>query len=534
MLTRTMAVATVCCVPVLALTMTHAATEDDLGSGTHAWSGPAPGVGQAQSAVPPVSSVREELVGEISKGTSPADVSFAFSRDTRRVAWTEERGKRFSKKWAVVVNGQSHPEYGGLASIRFSPDGQRLAYAARAGKSWLYVVDGAEGPAGDDLSTADFSPDGRRLAYAIKRDKLWTMTIDGEPVGPEPRPPCKEALMGPRFSPDGQRLAFYRYSPQTGTAVVADGKDGPFFDQVFGLVFSSDGRRLAYAGARFAKSKYHGTVVIDAQDGPVFEGGPAMVLTVDLPLAPQKFPALFFEGGQFQKIQPGAFAQWLGVREVDREFGPKGMGVSAPVFSPDGRTVVHAARRGVTDEVVVTNGEAHGRFATILTLPVFSPDGRHVAYLALDEKGGVFEVVDGQKQRAVPFGEKDNFAEQVAFSPDGVHLAYVLGDCDPRQFIFAIGKNAWRRVVLDGAEGKKYYSSAVTNLRFSPDGLHLAFEVHEPRELRKDRSYVVLDGQDGKPYHQLLPGSLFFSGPAEITYLARQDRAIYRVIQRVQ
>jgi len=55
-------------------------------------------------------------------------------------------------------------------SITFSPDGKRIAYAARDGDKWFVVVDGKEGNRYDDILkyTPVFSPDSKRVAYAAK------------------------------------------------------------------------------------------------------------------------------------------------------------------------------------------------------------------------------------------------------------------------------------------------------------------------------------------------------------------------------
>jgi len=475
-----------------------------------------------QSTVQIAPPTAEELLGEISSETPLDQLFFTFSQDARRVAWKEKRGK----KWVVVVDGQAQREYDQIAFFTFSPDGQRLVYAARMGTNWLCVLNGEEGPAFDSVDMPTFSPDSRHLAYGTKRGKMWVMILGGQPVGPEVEYSRQPFFRYSKFSPDGQRLAYPLYSSRKGLTVVLDGKEGPLFDKITGLVFSSGSRRLAYTGVRVKsgwKEKSLGTVVVETQEGQVFEGPPpweASVLASSL-LAKS---VLFFEDARFLT----SASIYLGdPRKL--EVSPGGTGVSVPVFSPDGQRIAYAACRGAEDEVMMINGEPGPRFEAIRTLPVFSPDGEHVAYLAAERKKNAVEVVDGTKVRVVPFRESDNFAGQVTFSPDGRHLAYVLGDCGA-QFIAGKTRQARRRVVLDGTEGKEYDVLSVSNLRFGPDGRHLAYAV---AGADKAKSFVVLDGLEGKPYDGLYTDSMHFSGPAEIAYVAREGRRLYRVVQRI-
>ena len=52
-------------------------------------------------------------------------------------------------------------------SLRFSPDGARLAFAASRGGEWFVVLNGVEGPhhLGIDPTTLVFSLNSKRLAY---------------------------------------------------------------------------------------------------------------------------------------------------------------------------------------------------------------------------------------------------------------------------------------------------------------------------------------------------------------------------------
>ncbi len=63
----------------------------------------------------------------------------------------------------------------------FSPNSQRLAYAARRGNKQVVVVDGQDGQAYDAYGAGRliFSPDSRRLAYAARLETDWRVIVDG-------------------------------------------------------------------------------------------------------------------------------------------------------------------------------------------------------------------------------------------------------------------------------------------------------------------------------------------------------------------
>ena len=62
----------------------------------------------------------------------------------------------------------------------FSPDGKRVAYAARKGAKWLVVVDGQQGAEYDEIGvgTLVFSPDGVLEYLAIKEGSLYRIRYE--------------------------------------------------------------------------------------------------------------------------------------------------------------------------------------------------------------------------------------------------------------------------------------------------------------------------------------------------------------------
>jgi roadblock/LC7 domain-containing protein len=131
----------------------------------------------------------------------------------------------------VWVDGQVGPEYDGIggSSLLFSPDGKRVAYAARKGQKRFVVVDGQVGAECDGIGESNllFSPDGKRVAYAARKGQKQCVVVDGQ-AGPEYDGIGERTLL---FSPDGKRVA-YRAGKGQKQCVLVDGQAGPEYDGI--------------------------------------------------------------------------------------------------------------------------------------------------------------------------------------------------------------------------------------------------------------------------------------------------------------
>ena len=166
---------------------------------------------------------------QITKG-AVFDESPAWSPDGTRLAFAREVGTKRLESGGILAGKQSimtieprrgsqpstvfAPAHGSYDSVRWSPDGRRLAYA-RSGSLNIANVDGtdirllATGIHHEGLS---WSPDGARIAfvrgdfresdvYAIDVQSLRTVQIT-DAAGPEAEP---------AWSPDGERIAYSTY-----------------------------------------------------------------------------------------------------------------------------------------------------------------------------------------------------------------------------------------------------------------------------------------------------------------------------------
>lgn len=101
-----------------------------------------------------------------------------FSLDSKRMAYVAQ----MANVWVTIVDGEAKP-YNAVGPLIFSPDGERVAYAAtKSGDRLFVVVDGESGKEYDDVGGLVFSPNGKRIAYAATESSgKWRVMVDGKP-----------------------------------------------------------------------------------------------------------------------------------------------------------------------------------------------------------------------------------------------------------------------------------------------------------------------------------------------------------------
>lgn len=318
-----------------------------------------------------------------------------------------------------------------------------------------------------------------------------------------------------RFSPDGRRVG-YAFGGGGVRRMVVDGQQGPRFDSVGYLQFTTDGR-WAYPGTRGDRS----FAVIDGIEHEC-PGRPDFNFDRDL----QKSPFVATVGKKRVVILGGGRS-----REWDA--------VSLIRMSDDRRRFAYLARDGnhyhavidgsvgePFDELVSWGAGAriNGESGYIQVDPTVSRDGRSIAYpmikegkayMVLDEvksgplehvwppyfsdrgsRFGYFAVLNG-KTRAVIDGRMDELYEVTGwgpmFSPDGRRVAYVGVEGDS-QFL-----------VLDGVRGPSY--KAIDHITFSPGGRHVAYLANNRDKNGRIQwkggllnGFVVLNGREHSEY----------------------------------
>ena len=234
-----------------------------------------------------------------------------FSPDSRRVAYAA----RFGNRWFVVVDGKEQEQYDEIlaGTLAFSDDGARIAYIGEIGSKRMVVVDGKVEKAYDAIASSSpvFSSDCSRFAYGARIGDGWFMVTDGE------EGKRYQALRGhpiALFSGDSKRVVYTAQTATKQVVAVVDGKEGKGYDDIVGLVFSPDGRRIAYAAKEGAKQfvvvdgkeeRGYDAIVGDRQELVVFDsddslhylavrGGGLYIIEMSMPGAPPR-----------KKIQPG-------------------------------------------------------------------------------------------------------------------------------------------------------------------------------------------------------------------------------------
>jgi Tol biopolymer transport system component len=352
----------------------------------------------------------------------------------------------------------------------------------------MMVVDDKEGEGSQNLSRPVFSPDSQRLAYWRTRGGRTVMVVDGK-EGPE-----FEKLGDPAFSPDSRRVAYAVKKPKGKWTMIVDGQEGTELEEATFPVFSPDSKRLAYAARQGGWR-----IVIDGKEGPVFR-------SVTRPAFSSDSRRIAYLG------LPGKLEKAIKVQVVRNLAG-----LSA-----------------LTNVWVPMVDDQPGEPNLIIAGPAFSADGKRVAYATGDHVQSTL-FIDGQKVQEFSVKRKSRMllVRNLTFSPDGKRVACELAE-GGHVYINGIVQTgnesgqAQRRVVLDGQEGKELDVFGLVNLRFSPDSRHLAYEAQGPL-----KSWIVIDGREGKPYQQVLWGSLFFTSNDSVTYVAVEGKKLYRVTQSI-
>lgn len=464
---------------------------------------------------------------------------------------------------------------------KVSEDGRHIAYVVKQEGGYCVVRDGRPDPTFQTVGRPVFSPDGNHLAYPVSRDRKRTIVLDGKPLAW-----FKDAYR-PTFSPDGTRLVFVG-SDARGYFVVQDGKPGPECLSIGEMLFSPDSKRLAYVGRVWGGW----VVVVDGKPGVkypiagfdnvkstlVFSPNSRRLAHSVLRFFPEdaKIETAIVCDGTPRWRHPDTLRQLLFSPDssrlacltlasdviVDGRPDPRFGNVTERTFrfSRTGRRLTYMTTLNGAYHVVI-DGKSVLEYDPVRTGAIaVSPNCERVAYVKrlgfLEER--VELVVDGKpgpeyediaNYRAPPTGD------QICFSPNGKRLAYTAkrggkwhvvvdrrrgpgyAGCwgirftqDSRHVSYTARQGARYLNVVDGSPGP--LCDIVNPAVFSSDGKHVAYEARCYRpgdEAEKREQFVVLDGEPGPRFDQILSEEPAFDSNGGLEYLAQTADRVYRV-----
>ena len=398
-------------------------------------------------------SVKEVRIGSL-EGAS----RYAVSRDSNHFAALLKKDGKF----LVVRDQRSGKEYDWIisATLFFTPDSQHLAYLVQQDGKLFLVLDDVEGP----------------RYHEILKSQYW-MSLAGNRIA------CiaRRAAGGKPF-------------------MVVDGQEGREFDDVGAVIFSADGQHYAYPAELDGRQLF----VVDGAPTPSFDRIAPLSFAFSPDARRSAFIAMRTADKKAAIVADGSVRQWAD--EVGR-----------PFFSPDGKRLAAAIRRGASSAVVLDDKEL-GDYERIVGDSIrFSPDSTRLAFAAArmrktrDAEGreqnveSFLYVLDGQELRDYeslgPF----------FFSPDSRRTAYI-----------AI-KNKRVVAVIDGSEGKYY--EEIRQPQFSPDSRRFVYLAS-----REGRWYSVVDGSEGPAYSQVGNSILFSPDSKRMVYVASRGARAFVVL----
>ncbi len=413
----------------------------------------------------------------IGSGTSLMD----FSANGRHFAFRGTSGGQNFGPHVVVVDGKESPDQNeslSPAPILFSPDSQHVAYTFTNNGLFLKMDDITCGPYGAVLNrVAIFSPDSRHLAYAVHRGRHWVAVLDGK-EGPE-----FDEMYGLYDRPDGQHDSFggMRWK-------------GKFTSSSPGLSFLPDGTLEYLAGRDHVLYRVQQPVPsapaadLARRFQANYEASKAQVpALVEVPVQ-EELLAVLPDGASWAKVNGDRVDYFYTVKRDGKSVvvydGKEGLpydgiGRDYPQFdlSQDGTRLAYAAQKNAKMVIVIDGVE--GPEYDRIDGPSFSPHGLHVAYIAYkgDRRVAVIDGKGGPEFDEIRFGTP-------IFSPDGARVAYLARKGDQ-----------WFAIV-DGVQSPAYLD--IRYLGFSPDGKNLAYAAR-----KVDGTAVVINGRETAVYPEV-------------------------------
>ncbi|MDH5833480.1 winged helix-turn-helix domain-containing protein [Luteimonas kalidii] len=374
----------------------------------------------------------------------------ALSPDGSRVAFIWDAGGTFDV-YVKAIGSEA------LINLSDSPLDERHPTWMPDGRSLLFARSDAEGvailrvsasgggvtlalrdPAMRDLRGMSVSPDGSRIAYAARAAagdpyRLHLAGLDGTRREVLSRPAAGSlGDIDPRFSPDGRSIVFARGLNEVTKDLYRVPVDGGAptrmtFDnrKINGLAWSATGDRILFTSTR---SGLYALWSLDPDGGT----------PVQVPLGNEDVHQPATAPG----VEAIMFEQWRHrshLRQVDvasgRDVAEGGLLQSTrwdsnPAWSPDGQRIAFASNRGGPHGIWVSRRDGSGAVevaafeGTFVDNPAWSPDGRRIAFDASPEGRTAIFVVGAEGGTARPLVTGPGDHRNPAWSRDGAWLYF--------------------------------------------------------------------------------------------------------------
>jgi Tol biopolymer transport system component len=463
--------------------------------------------------------------------TGPGDVSRpSWSRDGHRLLYTRidpATGENRALVIAISAASGSEPRPLGLkgADVRdavLSPDGEAVAYVARADSGWTLnearVADLTTRPLfdcgpGEPPTHPTWGRKGAALVFALRGDLWWIAREGGSPARLTFTAAATERE--PAISPDGRWVAFVSDSSGVDNVWLArltggDGKTAPAlgpwrpasasFQPLAHPAWSPDGHTLW-----FERQDPWTIAAIDAG------GGRADTLSSSL--FDSREPSYLADDTRvaFSSTRVGPSRIWIMAAAGEARSGPAKQLSRGPGedVEPDGSKatgqIVYVNRAPALKVATLALTDAAGEDlggltplelagidqATRDSAPAWSRDGRSVAFASNRAGVSAIWVIEGVGRKLRLVTVADGTPETPAWSPDGAYLFYGAPG--------AGGVQLWRVPSAGGASAPWTSDDtpgfADTQPAPSPDGAHIVFT----RQRHGDRDLWLMDAAGGAP-----------------------------------
>ena len=443
----------------------------------------------------------------------------------------ERRGR--SDLFLTRVAGGSHLQLTDDSAIergpRFSPDGDRIAFARRRpgdAPPELTVIStfgGGDRTVLEYATMPTWSPDGRRLAFILRKPagpgRLASVAVDGSDLqihlsGDGPYP----FLYHPDWSPDGRALAVCRSSGGiTGEIwlVPLDGGELRPVTRTSSKIFehhprfTHDGRGIVVSSNRRGATNLW-VLPLDGGEARPLTSGPGA----------DEVPSIARDGSL--AFLNSTWRYTMDIRPLEggvrRPLVWHSSTLWSPAFSPDGKELAYS--RAETDGrwslwiASVETGEARRLTDSAAgeIYPRFTPDGRAVVYTTWSRPHRIFRLpLDGGPARPL-VGPESGGGAWGDISPDG------------RRMVFSRSLQGVDRLFvksLVSGEEQKLSELPGTVPRWSPDGTRIAFSP--------DRSWdggifvIAADGSDPRRLTQTGGWPAWWPDGSRIAFILAAD-----------